>query len=143
MNGKVLAVLLVVLLAVPLRGDEAGEVRKALEALNQAFEKRNADAIRALMTDDHVAVTSYYGGPQTRDEQLKGLLEQKLEEYRATDLKVRMLGKETALVTYELAQRGTYKGKALPARSFASAVWVWRGGKWLEAFYQETALPAK
>src|SRR5262245_21106623 len=143
MNGKILAVLPVVLLAVPARGDEAGAVRKAIEALNRAFEKRDPEAMKALMADDQIAVTPYYGGAETRDEQLKGLPELKLEEYRETDLKVRMLGKEAALVTYEVALRGTYRGKALPARSLVSSVWVWRGGKWQETYYQETALPAK
>ena len=43
-------------------------------------------------------------------------------------------------MTYWLSLKSTFKGKAVPATNFASAVWVRRGGCSLEAFYQETPL---
>ena len=132
-----------VLIAPAGAGDTAKEVRKALDALNEAFAKGDAKALKGLMTADHVAVTPSYGGPQTRDEQLKGLADLELKEYKAAKMTVRLLGKDAALVRYELAQRGTYKGKPVPPRSYASAVWVRQGGRWREAFYQETALPTR
>jgi ketosteroid isomerase-like protein len=121
-------------------GGAAHEVEKALAELNEAFAKQDRDAIRRLMTDDHVAVTGYYAGPQTRDEQLKSLGDLKLTEYKVGKLKVAPLGKEAVLVTYPLSLKGTFRGKAVPARNFASAVWVRQGGRWLERFYQETPL---
>src|SRR5438270_2633818 len=84
----------------------AREVEKALGSLNEAFEKGDAAAIKRLMTPGHVAVTAYYGGPQTRDEQLKSLGELKLTEYKAGKRTVTPLGKDAALVTYRLSQRG-------------------------------------
>jgi uncharacterized protein (TIGR02246 family) len=138
-----LAALTAALLLASSRAAEAEAVEAAIAELNKAFEKGDAEKVKALMTDDHVAVTPYYGGPQSRDEQLKGLADHKLTEYRAGKLKVRMLGAEAALVTYDLGMKGTYKGKAVPARCYASAVWIRKGGRWLEAFYQETALPEK
>lgn len=146
MNGKLLAVTAAALLLLPsarAQQPAAAEIEKALGVLNQAFAKGDPRAISALMTDDHVAITPYYGGPQTRDEQIKSLPALKLEEYKPGKTKVRMLGEDTALVTYELAMKGAYKGKPVAARSYASAVWVRHGGKWLEAFYQETALDAR
>jgi ketosteroid isomerase-like protein len=142
MKPKILAVLAVGLL---LGADDqpAQEVEKAITALNEAFHARDADKVKALMTDDHVAVTSYYDGPLDRAGQLKCLPDHQLTEYAAGKFKLTSLGKDAVLVTYPLTLKGTYKGKAVPAKNFASAVWVRQEGKWLEAFYQETPLGAR
>ncbi|HKB39930.1 MAG TPA: DUF4440 domain-containing protein, partial [Gemmataceae bacterium] len=67
----------------------------------------------------------------------------KLTEYAAAKTRVTLLDREAALVTYELTLKGTFKGKEVPRKSFASAVWVKRDGRWLETFYQETPLDGK
>src|SRR5262245_1965398 len=116
MNVKLLAAVTAVLLLVPAARAQdivAQEVEKALAALNEAFAKGDAKAVATLMTDDHVAVTPSYGGPQTREEQLKSLADLKLEEYRPKAMKVRVLSRDAAVVRYELAMKGTYKGKAV------------------------------
>ncbi len=142
MYRKLLAALLLsVLFTSAARPDATAEVSKALAALNAAFEKADLKAVVGLMTDDHVAVTPYYPRPLTREEQLKSLDDHKLTEYKTGKMKLQPLGSEVVLVTYEVTIRGTYKGKALPTRNFASAIWTRRGGKWQEAFYQETPLP--
>lgn len=116
------------------------EVEKAIAVLNDAFKSRDGEALRQLMAADHVAVTPYYGGPLDRDAQVKGLGDHRLTEYTPGKMKIALLGRDSALVTYPLTMKGTYQGRAVPAKSFASAVWFRREGKWLEAFYQETAL---
>jgi uncharacterized protein (TIGR02246 family) len=145
MHRKMPATLVLVLalvFATPARpADPATEVNQALDALNQAFEKGDAKAVAALMTDDHIAVAPYYSKPLSREEQLKGLADHKLVEYKSSKMKVQVLGPDAALVTYEVAMKGTFKGKPVPAKSFASAIWVRKGGKWQESFYQETPLP--
>jgi uncharacterized protein (TIGR02246 family) len=119
--------------------DAAKEVEKAISTLNDAFKTGHPEPIKALMTDDHVAVTPW-AGTQTRDEQVKTLPELKLSEYAAGKMTIRLLGPDAALVTYPLTMKGTFKGKDVPAKNFASAVWVKKDGKWLEAYYQETPL---
>lgn len=119
------------------------DVEKALRALNAAFAKADVDAMAKMVTANHFAVTSYYGGGQTKAEQLKGLPDHKVTEYGMGPLKITMLNKETALVSYPLTLKGTYKGKPLPERNVASAIYVLQDGKWLEAFYQETPLDGK
>lgn len=142
--------LLLAATAVLLIGAQGGQnnsatkdVREAISVLNDAFTKRDADTIRRLMTDEHISITSYYGGPQSKAEQLKALADLQLSEYKAGELKVTMLTDDVALVTYPLDQKGKYRQKALSAKNYASAVWVKRAGKWLEASYQETALDGK
>jgi ketosteroid isomerase-like protein len=127
------------------RADDATvkEVEKAITALNEAFQKRDADAVKRLVTDDHVAVTPYYGGPATAAEMVATLGDLKIAEYAAARMKVTPLTRDAALVTYEVTWKGTYKGKELPRKCYASAVWVKRDGNWKEAFYQETALDGK
>jgi ketosteroid isomerase-like protein len=146
MNRKTLAAVGAALLFVasaPADDATVREVEKAIAALNKAFEKGDSKAIQELSADDHVAITPYYGGPRTRDEQIKSLPDLKLKEYRPGKLTIRPLGKDAALVTYEVTMQGTFKGRPVAERSHASAVWVRQGGQWREAYYQETALPAK
>lgn len=148
MMSRILSLLTTVgflLLATNARGADATikEVEKAIGTLNEAFHKQDAKTVKRLMTEDHVAVTAYYGGAVTGAEQLATLPDLKLSEYKATGTKVTVLGKDTALVTYELALKGTFKGKEVPRRNYASAVWVKRDGAWREAFYQETPLDGK
>lgn len=118
------------------------DVEKAILALNKAFEKRDTEAIKALTTDEHVSITSY-AGSQNKAAQLKDMPELKITEYKEGDLKVTLVSKDVALVRYHLTQKGTYRGKALPLKSHATAVWVQRGGKWLETAYQETPIDGK
>lgn len=130
----------IVLIITPASADDAvKDVEKAISTLNNAFKTGHPEPIKALMTDDHLAVTPW-AGTQTRDDQVKTLPELKLSEYAAGKMTIRILGPDAALVTYPLTMKGTFKGKDVPAKNFASAVWVKKGGKWLEAYYQETPL---
>jgi uncharacterized protein (TIGR02246 family) len=146
MKAKALLIVAVGLFGVSVvRADDAAtkEVEKAIQALNEAFTKHDAAAIKRLTVEEHVAITPYYNGPATIAEQLKMLAEFKTTEYQVAQQQIRLIAKDTALVTYQLTQKGTYKGKELLPKNYASAVWVNRNGKWLEAFYQETALEGK
>lgn len=118
-----------------------GEIKQAIGTLNEAFVKKDAAAIKSLMTEDHVAITSYYGGAATNEVQTKSLSEHKISQYMAGKTTVKLLTPDVAFVTYTLDQKGTYQGVPLPPKNYVLAVWVNRDGKWLEASYQETALP--
>lgn len=143
MNAKMLIVLMAGLLIGAGAGQEGAaikEVEQAIGTLNEAFVKKDSDAIRRLMADEHLAITAYYGGAQTKAEQLKNLPEYKVTEYAAGKTTVTLLSNDVALVSYPLTQKGTFKGKPLSQKNYAAAVWVKRDGKWLEASYQETPL---
>jgi hypothetical protein len=118
-------------------GAAAKEVESALRDLNTAFAKQDAGAMRRLIADDQVSVTSY-GGMMDRETLLKSLADWKVTEFKDSDLKVTVLTKDAARATFRLAMKGTYKGKPLPAKSYVVSVWVNRGGKWQEASYQES-----
>ncbi len=119
--------------------DATKDVEKAITTLNDAFKAGAPGPIKEMLSEEHLSVTTW-GGSQTREESLKTLPDLKLKEYAVSKMKITILGPDAALVTYSLGMKGTYKGKDVPEKSFASAVWVRKDGKWLEAYYQETVL---
>ncbi len=116
------------------------EVQQALDALNDAFTKQDLVKIKALTTEDQVAITPYFGHV-SRAEHLKLIPELKYAEYKAGNMAFRALSKDVVLVNYSLTQKGTFKGNLIPTKNYVTSTWVRRDGKWLEAAYQETALP--
>jgi uncharacterized protein (TIGR02246 family) len=118
------------------------QVAEAVMALNNAYLKGDAETIKKLTGEDLIVVSST-GQRETRDEQLKSLADLKLKEYRTDNVKITTPGKDTAIVLFHSTVVGTFKGKDLPPRAAVVTVWVNRGGKWLEVFYQSTPLPAK
>jgi hypothetical protein len=47
---------------------------------------------------------------------------------------------DAALRTFTADLKGSFKGKPLPAKVFATEILVRRNGKWIERFYQVTTL---
>jgi ketosteroid isomerase-like protein len=127
----------------PPQNDVAGieAVDDAAAELDEAFEAQNAEAIKALMTADHLAVTPYYGAPQSVDEQIASLPDLKYEQTDVSEPKVVLLGPDTAMRTLTAKLGGTYKGVPLAeGRVFITSILVKQDGKWRESFYQVTPL---
>jgi ketosteroid isomerase-like protein len=118
--------------------EQAKEIEEALVKLSQAFKDRDVAAIKRLSTPDHIAIRPFYGEPKARAAEIKSLPDLKVTEYKAGKLSTTFLSKEVVLITYPLQLKGTFKGKEIFSKSYASSIWVKRGGKWAEAFYQET-----
>lgn len=115
-------------------------IDNAAGELDGAFEAQDASAAKALMTAGHLAVTHYYGSPQTVDEQIASLPDLKYEQTNLTEPTVTMLDEGVALRTFTAKMDGTYKGESISATVFITSVMVKQDGKWLERFYQVTAL---
>jgi len=109
-------------------------------ALDDAFERQDAEKIRSLMTPDHLAITSYYGAPMGFDEQMKTLPDIEMDQTIKSDVTVTLLGPDAALRSFIVDMKGSYKGKPLPSRMFITETLVRRDGKWLERQYQTTPL---
>ena len=128
---------------VEARADDAetiAEVNKAAAALDEAFEQQDVDNVKKLMTPEHIAVTPYYPGPQTVDEQISSLSDLKYAQEITGDVEVSLIGDAAALRTFKAKQRGSFKGRPIPKHVFVSQLMVKRDGAWLEHFYQVTAL---
>jgi uncharacterized protein (TIGR02246 family) len=124
------------------RDDAARAVEKAVHALKTAWDKGDADAVKSLMTEDHVCITRETQS-STRDDLLKALPDFKYTDRQISDLKVTIVSRDTALVTLKAVTKGTYKGKPMTSTVLAGETWISRDGKWLEASYQETPVPTK
>jgi ketosteroid isomerase-like protein len=116
------------------------EVNKAAGALDAAFERQDAEAVKQLMTPDHVAVTPYYDAPQDVAEQLATLTDLNYAQTNLDEAQVTLLGPDAALRTFRAKLDGTFKGKPIAPNVFVSQLMVKRDGVWMERFYQVTAL---
>jgi uncharacterized protein (TIGR02246 family) len=132
----------VLLLAVQARADTSEEVERSVRTIQKAFNEGDVDTLKRLMTKDHVTILTYARFANTAD-QLKVLSDFKFSEYKIDGLKVKALTKDVALVSYQAAIKGTYKGKEVPSLVQVAEVWLQRDGKWLQAAYQETPLDKK
>lgn len=137
-----LSVLIFVSLSACSQGDVATieGVDDAVGELDEAFEAQNAEAVKALMTPDHLSVTPYYGAPQTVDEVLASLPDLKYEQTDLSEPKVVLLGTDAAMRTVTAKIEGTFKGESFSDKVFITSILSKRDGKWLEQFYQVTRL---
>ena len=127
----------------PAHADDAetiAAINASSNALDAAFGARDVAAIKALMTADHVTVTPYYDGPQTVDDQIASLGELDYGQTFVTEPSVVLLSPDVALRTFTADLKGSFQGEPLPARVFVNETLVLRDGKWIERFFQVTAL---
>src|SRR5262245_38726249 len=127
------------LVAADAADDTQAKVVQSLRTLNNAYVKKDVEAMKKLMSDDHLAILGS-GQRQTKEEHLKSLADLKLSEYTMDDIKSIMPAKDMVIVTYKSTVTGTFKGAELPSKIMASSVWANRNGTWLEVLYQETPL---
>ncbi len=117
-------------------------VDDAAALLDEAFEAQNAEAIKALTTPDHMAVTHYYDEPTTVTQQIASLPDLKYQQTNLSEPTVALLGSEAAMRRFTAKLEGSYKGKPLTGTVYVTQIMVMRDGKWLERFYQVTELKA-
>lgn len=121
--------------------DTIGVINEAATALDLAFARQDKEAVRQLMTPDHIAVTPYYRGPQNIIDQLKSLPELKYQQtILGEGVPIMLLGPAVALRTFSADLRGDFKGQKLPALVYVSEIWVKYDEGWREKFYQATTL---
>jgi ketosteroid isomerase-like protein len=117
------------------------DVDNAVAKLDEAFETRDAAAIKALITPDHVSVTPYYGAPRSVAEVIETLPDLKYEQTDLSEPTVVLLGSDAAMRTVTAKLDGSFKGTPIEAHKvFITAILVKQDGKWLERFYQVTHL---
>ena len=83
---------------------------QASAALDQAFVDHDRAAIAALTTDDHVAMTPFYGRPFTIPEQFAVLDRLTITQVDRSAPRTVALGPDAAMVTYENSYEGSYDG---------------------------------
>lgn len=108
--------------------------RKIMDALKG----KDAAAFNALVAEDAWSVNPE-GRMTSREATVQGMPDLNITEFTLTDPKVIWLNKDVALITYQAAVKGSFKGQEMPPGSVqASTVWVNRNGKWTAVFHQMT-----
>jgi hypothetical protein len=115
-----------------LLADREGEVL-------QAWLNSDVEPLRRLLADDYVQV----GGPgpdrMTKEEVIKSLIDLRVSSYEVEDIRLLRLAPETALLTYRLRLKGSFKGNEFPPNPIlVSSTWVRRSGQWLSVYRQLT-----
>ena len=62
----------------------------------------------------------------------------KIDNWKASEMKVIPIGARSAIVTYKLEQKGSIAGQPFPSQVYASTVWAQKNGKWMAVFHQES-----
>ena len=99
-------------------------INKVAAALDAAFAQKDVEAIKGMMTPDHVSVTPYYDGPQSVADQVASLPELNFGQTIQGKVTVTLLGPDAAMRTFTAALNGSFKGKPLPALVFATEILV-------------------
>lgn len=115
-------------------------IDNAVGELDEAFESKDVVATKALMTTDHLAVTPYYGAPQSVDEVIASLPRYDIAQTDLSEPNVAFLAPDTAMRTLTAKLDGAFEGQAFSGKVFITSILVRRDGKWLERFYQVTTL---
>lgn len=143
---KLILSVLAFVLAAGIASARAGEpatvaaINAASAALDDAFERQSAEDIKRMVTADHIAVTPYYGAPQSVAGQIATLPDLQYTQTITGEVKVKVLGPDAGMRTFTARLHGTYKGKPIPADVFVTSIMVREDGQWRERFYQVTAM---
>jgi uncharacterized protein (TIGR02246 family) len=103
----------------------------------EAVKNKDANGFNKLFAEDGLMIDSM--GMTTRAAFIQTLPDLNITEYSLENLKVVMLDKDAAVVSYKANVKGSFKGQAFPPNpAYVSSTWVKRGGKWVAMFHQET-----
>ncbi len=106
----------------------------------EAWKNHNAAPFKESLAENAVLVDE--SGIRDKARFLEELPKQGCQANKVSleDFKVTMLDSDSPALTYKVTVDGACKGKPVPVAQ-ASSVYTKRGGKWLIALHQESALP--
>ena len=143
MKGFALLILVTLILNASSRAQtEENATREKLINLEkqswEAWKNRNAPFFKEFLSDDHVEVGFY--GLANKNQVLATVASSActVRNYSVDQFNVTLLDANTALLTYHAAQETTCNDKAVPSPVWVSSLYIKRGDRWLNVFYQQT-----
>jgi len=88
--------------------------------------------------DNRLVYVAYNGLVFDKSKLLASMKYVDVNNYSIRNLKVRALGPQAALVTYDLDINANVAGTNLPHKQYASSVWLRQAGEWKLLFHQAT-----
>jgi hypothetical protein len=111
-------------------------IAKVRDSFWEAFKKKDVVTLSGALADDYFEPTA--SGVATKADVLAVVKQVNVTEFAMDHFKVIWLGRNSAIVSYEVRQHWTFKGEQGPTHVRASTALENRGGKWLIVFHQET-----
>lgn len=108
----------------------------------QAIKDRDVQAAMRL-TDDPCIVTGAQGVARITQKAFVAMLQTggwTLHQFDLTDVEVRIVGDDTAIVAYKVKEVLTVDGKPITFEAADSSTWVRREGQWVCALHSEAVL---
>ena len=105
----------------------------------EAWKNRDGKFFEGFLSDDHVEVG--FSGVASKKEvvQVVGSPVCNVKSYELDQLEMRLLDKNTALLTYREAQ-DTMCHKVVPSPCWVSSLYMKRGDRWLNVLYQQSQI---
>src|SRR5688572_3517104 len=103
----------------------------------QAMKEKDVDTAMRL-TDDPCIVTGAQGVASIDREAFKGMMTGapwSLHDYDVSDVQVRLLSDDVAIVAYKVTENLTVEGKPVKLEAADSSTWVRRNGRWVCALH--------
>lgn len=122
---------------------ESDEIKEHLIKLEkqswEAWKSRDGKFFQNFLSDDHVEVG--FGGLANKAEVVAfvGSPVCAVKGYKLDHFEIKMLDKDTALLTY-WEEQDTVCNKPVPSPCWVSSLYMKRGDKWLNVFYQQTQI---
>jgi hypothetical protein len=88
--------------------------------------------------DDDLIYVAYDGLVFTKKQIVSAVRYIDVSRYSIENMKVRSLGPDAALATYDLIAKGSIAWHDLPTKQYASSIWVKSRGDWQLIFHQST-----
>jgi hypothetical protein len=137
------AVFLVFSLNVMAESGDVAVIKEQLIKLEkqswEAWKNRDGKFFQDFLSDDHVEVG--FGGVSNKAEIVSfvGSPVCTVKSYQLDQFELKMLDKNTALLTYREAQ-DTVCHNPVPSPCWVSSLYMKRGDRWLNVFYQQTEI---
>jgi hypothetical protein len=127
--------------------DDADALKRSLVALEKqswvAWKNRDGKFFEGFLSDDHVEIG--FGGVGAKKTVVAGVGSPVcvVRSYSVDRFDLKVLGPDTALLTYFADQDTTCGGNPVPSPVWVGSLYVRRGGKWWNAVYQQTQTKRK
>lgn len=108
----------------------------------QAIKDRDVPAAMRL-TDDPCIITGAQGVARITRTAFAGMLQAggwTLHEFSLSDMQLRLLGDDVAIIVYKVKELLTVDGKSLTVEAADSSTWIRREGQWMCALHTEALL---
>ena len=108
-----------------------------------AWQKRDGAFYQKFLSDDHVEVGGRGTSSKKEVVDFVGSPVCVVTSYSVDNFNVTILDADAALIVYHAAQDTKCGGRQVPSPAWVSSLYIRRGGKWLNAMYQQTPEPIK